>query len=154
MKPEPSPAGGCAPPIANSCENGVMSLLPIRSSIVVATFSVNVWSPRLCAGVMVTALPVTVAVPEIDWLLYVSVIELPTTTVAAFTGSENWTVNLSTFRSYDAFSTCGPLQSTRTLSSAAGETLPSEPTTRTRISANPDWPLIGQANGKLRSEEH
>src|SRR5712691_10071525 len=58
-------------------------------------------------------------------------------------------VNLLTERSNVLLSTCGPLQSIRTFSSAAGETLPSDPTMRTRTSAKPDCPLSGKVKVNL-----
>src|SRR3954451_3419597 len=148
MKPEPSPgAGGRASPlIEKDCEKAPASLLPPASFTLSVTVSVNVAVRRSSVGVTTTLLPATVNVPvEVLPELVVSTIVpvAETTSVAGSTGLENEMVNVLTVRSYDAPTTCGAEQSKRNDTSSAGESEPSEPTTRTRATWYPDCPLNG-----------
>src|SRR5258705_7240497 len=140
MNPDPFPAEGWSPLAANDWENGDRRWFPIGARIAVETVSENDFADRSSAGVTVTVLAETATVPAITRpSSSVMRIALPAPIVAdaASIGSENWIANLLAARSYAAFSTCGPLQSTRTFNSAAGERLPSAPTTRTRMSRKP-----------------
>src|SRR4051812_9611416 len=137
MKPEPSPgAGGRSSPVSEKvCENGATSLLPPASFTPSVTVSVNVAVRRSSVGVTTTLLPDTLNVPVevLPRFVVTRMVPVPeTTSVAGSTGLENEMVNVLTVRSYDAPTTCGAAQSKRNETSSAGESEPSEPTTRTR----------------------
>src|SRR6185369_14241585 len=117
------------------CEYAATSLLPPASFTPSVTVRVNVAARRSSAGVTLTLLPDTVNVPFEVLPRFVVRMIVPvaeTASVAGSTGLENEMVNVLTVRSYDAPTTCGGAQSKRNDTSSAGESEPSEPTTRTR----------------------
>src|SRR5258706_16471375 len=100
MNPEPSPAVGWPPLMANDCEYAETRWLPMTSVTAVPTVRVNDFAGRSSAGVTVARLWGALTLPPTARpSSSVRRIALPPTVAdAAATGSGDWIVNLFTLR--------------------------------------------------------